>query len=155
MLWLRFARFALSSIGYDRGHRLFGVSSDAHEVVLNAIRIAGGPKKLITLETGRSRQTVLTDCLTVIHSLGNTRSIGNWQETNGTGISIRVADPLGYARKVVSFLEGRGFGARATDLAELLALPPNNIVIVASEAFPGWQIALTLPVRKLPRPSFR
>jgi|GEM_PF-2555894 len=137
----------------DKGHRLLGVTSDAarSDVAQLFGRCGFKPSVSYMLCSGPdeeevfSRQTLLCDGMTVVHSVPDS-AFKYGVKPNGASIPTR--DPRKSAEEAVVFLRKRGHKAE-------IVVPPcgpeNVFVFVNSSAFDGWSLTYRLPVHRLVR----
>jgi len=141
-------------IGFpDRGHRLLGVTSDEARKDVVALFGRCGFRSSISFMLCRghgekeevfSRQTLLCDGMTVIHSIPTYAR--HHYDVRANGASVPTMDPRGSAEAAAGFLRQKGYYAE-------VVLPPcgpgNVFAFVNSSAFDGWSLTYRLPAWRL------
>lgn len=130
----------------DRGHRCFGVpSEEAASAVAQALAELGALHERFTFDHGPSHQTLLWDN-TVILRTDTTRFAPN-------AISVAVRQPRAAARRAAVLLKGRGFTATVHE--DMIPGRPDCLVLLASNAFSGWDLVFRLHAIRMGVPSGR
>lgn len=133
----------------DKGHRLLGIRTEEERIPVLRVFERFGLSPGVTFDIGPkgdtvSRQTVLSDGITVIHHL--TPEFAKYM--TATGASIKSDDPLGDAHIAAKILRENGIEATVLPPPESV-IPENFLVIVSSPAFQGWTLTFRQSSRRL------
>jgi hypothetical protein len=125
----------------DRGHRLFVVPADKHDIIARGLNNAG-LRRYRTFNAGGIRQTLMADGYTVIAS-GPT--------ITGGAVSLVSKDPSESAAGLQLYLRAYGI---ETDIRRPPDLDGKLVVVALPLGFGLSEVAFRLPGAKMPSPNW-